>query len=169
MLLATAGILPLVAYGAVSIYSLRSGTRQSVVAGNLNVARRAAEQIQLYIDTNIKILRTLASDLEGTSLQLWQQDRILKNHVLDFPEYREITLFDATGAPVASSRVGRPQLRPDASGTPVGPDVTLSSVAVDDDLLPTAVVSIRLKRLHQPRGLLPGGLRPAVRSWTSLR
>ncbi len=159
MLLATAGILPLVAYGAVSIYSLRSGTRQSVVTGNLNVARRAAEQIQLYVDTNLKILQTLASDLEGTSLQPWQQDKILKNHVLDFPEYREITLFDATGSPVASSRVGRPQLRPDASGTPVGADVMLSSVAVDDDLLPTAVVSIRLKRLNEPRGWLLGELR----------
>ncbi|RPH62604.1 MAG: hypothetical protein EHM89_05320, partial [Acidobacteria bacterium] len=74
MLLATAGILPLLVYGAVSIYSLRVGTRQSVVTGNVNVAKRAAEQIQLYIDTNFKILRAVASDIEGTNLLAWQQD-----------------------------------------------------------------------------------------------
>ena len=118
MLLAAAGILPLLAYGAVSIFSLRTGTRQSVVTGNLNVARRAAEQIELYVDTNVKILQTLAADLEDTSLEPWQQDRILKNYVLDFPEFREITLFDATGRPSRRAASADRSSRPDASGTP---------------------------------------------------
>jgi signal transduction histidine kinase len=159
MLLATAGILPLLVYGAVSIYSLRVGTRQSVVTGNVNVARRAAEQIQLYIDTNIKILRAVASDLDGTNLQAWQQDRILKNYVIEFPEFREITLFGATGAAVASSRVGRPELRADQGGTSVGDNVTMSPITVDDDLLPTAVIGIRLRHLNESTGWLQGELR----------
>jgi signal transduction histidine kinase len=159
MLLATAGIVPLLAYGVVSIYSLRSGTRQSVVTGNVNVAKRAAEQIQLYIDTNIKILQALGSDLENTNLEAWQQERILKNYLLEFPEFREITLFDAAGGPVATSRVGKPQLRPDLVGTLVRENVTLSPITVDDDLLPTGVIGIRLKRLNQATGWLQGELR----------
>src|SRR3954454_13217155 len=79
VLLAAAAILPLAAYGAISIYSLRKGTQTSVISGNINVANRAAQEIRLYIDTNIKILQTLASDLEDTNLVAWQQDRILKN------------------------------------------------------------------------------------------
>jgi signal transduction histidine kinase len=159
MLLATAGIVPLLVYGVVSIYSLRQGTIQSVVTGNVNVAKRAAEQIQLYIDTNIKILQALAADLENTNLESWQQERILRNYLLEFPEFSEITLFDATGAPVASSRVGRPQLRADQVGNPVRENVTLTPIAVDDDLLPTGVIGIRLSHLNQPAGRLQGQLR----------
>ena len=38
-MLATAAVVPLLTYGAVSVYSLREGTRRTVVDGNLNVAR----------------------------------------------------------------------------------------------------------------------------------
>ncbi len=46
LLLAAAGILPLLVYGAVSIYSLRDATRRSVITGNENVAqaRRRADR-----------------------------------------------------------------------------------------------------------------------------
>ncbi len=105
VLLAAAGILPLVVYGAVSILSLRDATRRSVIAGNENVARRVAEQIGLYVQTNVDILQSVAGNLTDTNLAQWQKDRILKNAVLDFPEFREITLYDAAGVQIASSRV----------------------------------------------------------------
>ena len=97
LLLAAAGILPLLVYGAVSIFSLRDATRRSVIAGNENVARRVAEQIALYVQTNVDILQSVAGNLDDTNLEQWQQDRILKNAVLDFSEFREITLYDADG------------------------------------------------------------------------
>ena len=159
-LLAAAAILPLAAYGAVSIYSLREGTQTSVISGNINVANRAAQEIRLYIDTNVKILQTLASDLEETNLEPWQQDRILKNYVLQFPEFREITLYDATGSQVASSRVGASKLQVPQSGTKFGNDVTMSPIDVDDDLLPTSVVGIRLIHVGQASGWLVGQNQP---------
>ena len=156
LLLAGAAILPLLAYGAVSIYSLRQGTQQSVINGNMNVARRAAEQIRLYVQTNVNILQSVASELENTNLQQWQQDRILKNHVLDFQEFRELTLFDATGAQVASSRVGSSSIQIPETGTKFGEGVTMSPINLDDDLLPTAVVAIRTTHLGRPGGWLVG-------------
>jgi signal transduction histidine kinase len=155
-LLAAAAILPLAVYGVVSIYSLRQGTQTSVVSGNINVANRAAQEIRLYVTTNVKILQTLASDLEDTNLQAWQQDRILKNYVLQFPEFREITLYDAAGTQVASSRVGASKLQVPQSGTKFGTDVTMSPIAVDDDLLPTSVVGIRLVHTGNAAGWLVG-------------
>ena len=155
-LLAAAGILPLLVYGAVSIYSLRDATRRSVITGNENVARRVAEQIGLYVQTNIDILQSVAGNLSDTNLAPWQQDRILKNAVLDFPEFREITLYDATGALLASSRVGDSKLQFPASGTSFGPNITVSQIAIDDDLLPTAVVGIKLAHVGQSSGALVG-------------
>ncbi len=155
-MLAAAGILPLLLYGAVSIYSLRDGTRRSVITGNENVARRVAEQIGLYIQTNADILQSVASTLADTNLEQWQQDRILKNAVLDFPEYRELTLYNADGTQRASSRIGKSALQFPENGTSFGSAITVSSIAIDDDFLPTAVVGIKLTQLGQSSGSLVG-------------
>jgi HAMP domain-containing protein len=154
--LAAAGILPLLVYGAVSIYSLRDGTRRSVIAGNENVARRVAEQIGLYVQTNVDILQSVAANLSNTNLEQWQQDRILKNAVLDFAEFREITLYDATGTQLASSRVGQSQLQFPQSGTAFSSTTTLSPIAIDDDFLPTADVGIKLTQVGASAGSLVG-------------
>jgi signal transduction histidine kinase len=156
LLLAVAGILPLLIYGAVSIFSLRVATMRSVTAGNENVARRVAEQIALYVQTNVDILQSVAGNLDDTNLEPWQQDRILKNAVLDFSEFREITLFDATGTQLASSRVGQSKIAFPQSGTTFGPRTTVSPIGIDDDFLPTAVVGIRLARVGQSSGSLVG-------------
>jgi signal transduction histidine kinase len=153
VLLAAAGILPLLLYGAVSIYSLRDATRRSVINGNENVARRVAEQIALYVQTNIDILQSVAGNLADTNLMQWQQDRILKNAVLDFPEFREITLSDAAGQQIASSRVGTSKVQPQP-GIAFGQNITLSQIAIDDDFLPTAVVTIKIEQLGTSRSLV---------------
>ena len=110
LLLAAAAVVPLLAYGFISLMSLERGTRQTVVQGNLNVATRAAEEIRRYVVTNADLLKVLSADLQDTSLSQPQQDRILKNYVLQVREFREITLFDQSGATVATSRVGKPRV-----------------------------------------------------------
>src|SRR5262249_36639569 len=110
LLLGLAAVVPLLAYGLVSIVSLQRGTRDSVVAGNQNVATRAAEEIRRYVTTNADLLKALAADLQNTGLDARQQDLILKNYVLEFREFRELTLFTSDGRVVATSRVGRPRI-----------------------------------------------------------
>jgi signal transduction histidine kinase len=142
--MAAAAVLPLLAYGAWSIVSLRTGAQQAVIQGNLNVARRAAEQIELYVTGSVKILKAVAADLQQTGLAPWQKDRILKNFVLQFPEFRELTLLDDTGRPTVSSSLGTPTASvPGSEGVNVE-GALMSSFSVDDDLLPTAVVAVRL-------------------------
>ena len=142
--MAAAAVLPLLAYGAVSILSVRSGAQQAVIDGNLNVARRVAEQIELYVTSSVKILNAVSADLQQTGLQRWQQDRILKNFVLDFPEFAELTLLDETGMPVVSSRLGTPTTDIPGSDSVNVAGALMSRFTVDDDLLPTAVVAVRL-------------------------
>jgi len=168
-MLATAAVVPLLTYGAVSMYSLRTGTRETVVDGNLNVARQVAEQVHRYISTNLQIFQALAADLDSTNLSADQSDRILKNYVLRFPEFRELTVVDAAGRPQATSRVSRadvvasPEFKtltmqaPDGSATmPGAPLVRMSRVFVDGDLLPTSVVATPLGRAGSPDGWLVG-------------
>src|SRR4029079_9897183 len=111
LLLASAAVAPLLVYGLVSLWSLERGTRDSVITGNRNVATRAAEEIRRYVTTNAQLLKALAANLQETELQSWQQERILKNHILRFREFRELSLLGESGQVIASSTVGAPALR----------------------------------------------------------
>jgi signal transduction histidine kinase len=156
LLLAIAAVVPLVAYGVVSIWSLQRGTRESIVTGNLNVATRASEEIRRYVVTNAALLKALAADLQDTGLETWQQDRILKNYVLQFREFREVSLFDESGRVSASSRLGQPKVAIPKDAALVVDGVRMSPLRVDEDLLPTAAFGIHLTKLNQPAGWLAG-------------
>jgi signal transduction histidine kinase len=144
LLLAAAAVLPMLGYGAMSIFSLRTGAQQAVIDGNLNVARQVAEQIELYVTGSVNILKAVAADLQQTGLQRWQQDRILKNFVLQFTEFRELALLDDNGQPVVSSRLGKPTVTvPGSEGVNIN-GTLISRFSVDDALLPTAVIAARL-------------------------
>ena len=110
--------------------------------GNLNVARQVGEQVRRYISTNHKILLALAADLDATNLSAVQQDQILKNYALRFPEFRELSVFDERGAAVATSRAGAPTVKLPPDDTPVVYGVRMSPVYVDADLLPTSLVAV---------------------------
>src|SRR6185295_19630258 len=156
LLLALAAVVPLVAYGLVSIWSLQRGTRESVIVGNQNVATRAAEEIHRYVVSHAEVLKALAADLQDTGLETWQKDRIVKNYVLQFREFRELTLFDEAGTMIASSRVGQPRVAIPKDAKLSLDGVLMSPIRVDDDLLPTATFGIHLLKLNRPAGWLAG-------------
>jgi signal transduction histidine kinase len=158
LLIATAAVLPLFVYGLVSMESLRRGTEQSVGRGNQEVARHIAARISQYFDNNVRVLRSIGLELQGTQLTAWQRARILRNHVLDFPEFREISLFDAAGRVVATSRPGPSRLHiPESVGAR---DTTRGTFYVDTphidlDALPTTTLSVQLlERSDSPAWLV---------------
>jgi signal transduction histidine kinase len=156
LLLGLAAVVPLIVYGIVSIVSLRRGTRQSVVQSNANVAARAAEEIRRYITTNADLLKALAANLQDTGLTRDQQDRIIKNYVLEIREFREITLFDEAGGVVATSRIGQPRVEVPKNAPLLIDRVTMSGIRVDEDLLPSTLFAMHLTKLGAPAGWLVG-------------
>jgi signal transduction histidine kinase len=156
LLLALAAVVPLIAYGIVSILSLQNGTRQDVIQGNQNVAMRAAEEIRRYVTTNAELLKALAANLQDPSLTPTQQDRVLKNYVLQIREFREISLFDEAGAAVATSRIGKPHVDIPKAAPILVDNVSMSGIRVDEDLLPTTLFAIHMMRLGEPSGWLVG-------------
>lgn len=156
LLIATAAVAPLIIYGVVSVHTLVNGTRESVNAGNLNVANQAAAQVDEYVRNNVRVLQSLASELNATDLAHWQQERILKDHVLAFPEFRELSLFDPSGHVISSSSIRTPQARVPDNAREQGNGVYIAPVRVDDDLLPTTTIAIRLTRLGHDSGWIVG-------------
>jgi signal transduction histidine kinase len=143
LLIASAAVAPLAVFGLVSLTSLQTGTEQSVIQGNLAVAQQVAERVGLYFDSNSRTLRSLGVEIRGTQLQAWQQARILRNHVLDFPEFREITVFDGGGRPLSTSRVGHSTLSfPDGLDRERG--FFVAAPQLDRDFLPTTTIAVPL-------------------------
>jgi signal transduction histidine kinase len=156
-LIATAAVAPLLIYGIVSVRSLRTGTRTSVIDGNLQVADQIAQRIALYIANNIRVLRSVGAELSATQLEDWQRSRILRNCVLDFLEFRELTVTGPDGSVIATSRFGPSRLvAPDAQAVPR--NVYLAPLRVDDDFLPATTIGIRLPTSTTSGGWVVGDL-----------
>ena len=157
MLIATAAVAPLVIYGVVSMRQLRSGTEESVTKGNLGIATQAAAQINQYVENNQRVLRSIALELRTTGLESWQQSRILKDAVLDFPEFRELSMFDAVGrahsAPAASALRRSPI--PDRAKV-ASRDVYVAPLKQDNDGLPTTTIAVRLEPNDAESGWVVG-------------
>jgi len=154
MLIGTAAVAPLMIFGAVSLSRVLEGTQSSVREGNLRVAEQVARQLKLYIDNNARVLRSLGQELNGIGLEPWQQSRILKNHVLEFPEFREVTLFDASGRPAATSRIGAPAAEVPATLDRDTEGVQVEPVFQDEDLLPAANLAVAIWSANEHLGWL---------------
>ena len=150
---AAAGILPLLVYGSISIVSLRSDTT-SVITGNENVARRAAEQIGLYVQTNVDILQSVAGNLADTDLDPGSRTASSRMTCCISGVPRDYAVRRGRHA-LASSRVGQARIRFRIRHG-LRPNITMSPIRIDDDLLPTSVFSIHLTQLGQPAGWLAG-------------
>jgi len=156
LLIATAAILPLIVYGAVSIGSLRRGTTDSVTDGNKKVATQVAEQVALYMRSNTRVLQSIGAELGANALTPWQQERLVKDYVLQFPEFREITLFDASGVALVSSAVRETRLDVPENARRRPENTYIDPVRVDDDLLPTTNIAVRLTRSQKEAGWIVG-------------
>jgi signal transduction histidine kinase len=145
LMMAAAAIVPLLAYGAWSLISSRRSNELAVINGNSNAANGAAAQIERYLSDTSRILRSAAAEIHQTGLKPWQKDRMLKDFGQQFHELSEIVLIDGTGQPVASSRVGKPNLPiPSDASRRIG-DVLISPFSVDDALLPYAIMAVQLQ------------------------
>jgi signal transduction histidine kinase len=158
MLIATAAVAPLVTYGLVSVLQLRNGTEESVFKGNLGIAQQVATQINQYVENNQRVLRSISLELRTTGLARWQQSRILKDAVLDFPEFRELSMFDAGGHPIETSRFGAPTVAvPPASSVGDAP-FYVAPLKQDNDLLPTTTIAVRIRPGDPESGWIVGEL-----------
>lgn len=141
LLVTTAALVPLVVFGVVAGWTLRTTTRTSVLETHAAIAARASEAIGLYLRSTEQLVRSAASDIVGTGLTRAQQGRVLWNHVVMIPQIRSLTLYDATGRPVASSDLaGLPPPLPQR----ITAGLVLLPVDLDADQLPRTRMILRL-------------------------
>lgn len=116
------------------------------------MARQISERIAQYFDNTRRILNSVAGQMQGTQLHGWQQNRILRNHALDFPEFRELTLFDSAGSVVATSRATSVRLSTPPRVLQRDDPVYIAPPRLDHDELPTTTIALSLTSQGAPGG-----------------
>ncbi len=157
VLLVLSALIPMVTFGTISIWTSRRATYASVSQGNLNVAQRAAEQIELYVSNSIDVLKALAENINRADLKDWQKERIIKNYVINFEEFEQIYITDKEGREVVTTRLGmEPEDRSGEPGfkTAISGEIYRSEVFISDNLVPSMSIAVPLKRLNQIDGVI---------------
>lgn len=128
--LAAAALLPLVCFGAWSLTSFTRATRESVIAGHLQLTTSEAAHIERESSESLKSVEALALMLDAVDTPEHQQ-LVIDAAAARSPELQHIAIVDGSGR----TRVGEAG-EPIASGalTPAGPGgMLLSQPRVDAD------------------------------------
>jgi len=156
LLLIISLLIPLSIYGILSIWTSRHFNFKSVTEGNLNVAKRAASEIDLYVSNNIAILNALAQNLGRFYIPEHEQKLMLSNYKLNFSGIEKILITDEAGKEVMSTNGGSSvDLSQDiAYQTAINGEVYKSDVFISENLSPSMTIAVPLKRLDTVKGAM---------------
>jgi len=159
ILLVSAALVPLVLFGIFSIMTSRAANYRSVSEGNLNVAKRAADQIELYVQNGIQILKGIAENVNRIRLEPWQKETIIKNYVINFEQFHEIYVTDRKGMQAATTDLGAEltdKSKDPAVITALKGEAHRSTVYISDQLVPMMTISVPIIRLNEVDGVVVG-------------
>lgn len=152
-------MIPIILFGAISIYSSLRVTYQRVMQGNQNVTRRAASEIETYLKNSIDTMRTLADNLSNVNLNSAQKERIIKNYVIDYGRLEEVLLIDQETNERISTRPEtdfKTILDSDEFKISAGGKISLSDIIISSSLAPTMKILVPIFHLGKVRGALIG-------------
>ncbi|MBI3812475.1 MAG: HAMP domain-containing protein [Nitrospirae bacterium] len=161
LLLTLSALAPMILFGIIAVRTSRDTARQIVAEENLQVARRAAHEIEQYIMNSVMIIEALAQNLAKTDLKPWQKERMVRNYALQFEQFQSIDLVDTYGRSIATSGLDAlPQnkIREAAVQAALAGRIYRSEVFISKNFTPGMTVAIPLKVLGEFQGAIVGEL-----------
>ncbi len=130
--------LPMAVFGWVALQSIAHASRETAAQAYVTIATATATSLATYVEEAARNLVVLADGLSAESPLDHALDARLRHFIIDYPPFRRITLLGPEHRVLATSElVGPPAtLTPRPAAWRLG-NVTLTSVASDDALLPT--------------------------------
>jgi PAS domain S-box-containing protein len=136
--------LAVIATGTVIVTLSGSTLRRNISERNLQIARRASNEISLYIEDSIRDV-TATANILGALKDPWVQDILLENLVVTFNRFQSISLVTVSGQLIASSRLSPRQdysIDAEALSRAVSGKTYISSVGLTSERLPYLTIAI---------------------------
>ena len=136
--------LSVMATGTVLVTLSGRTLRRNISERNLQIARRASNEISLYIEDAITEVRAIA-DVLAAVRDPWVQDILLENLVVTFSRFQSISLVTVSGRLIASSSLGKQmdhRLDPQALSRAVSGNTYLSPVGLTSEQLPYLTIAV---------------------------
>lgn len=159
ILLSAAAGIPLLIFYFLSIQEAGSAVIQTMDRDRKFAARRGADEIRLFLDKTIQIIRNTAKHLETMKLSAWQKETLLMNLTLYNRDLFNKAYLVAPDASVVVSTQGTPATLGKRQADFFGQlrdrgRVRLSGVEISREKSPLITVSAPVMKFNKPRWFL---------------
>ena len=146
--------IPVLIVGLLLLATARRSIEDTVADGNLEVARRASNEIRLYIEQAQRVIDLAADNMDmidGTDA-VYQQ--LIDNLVIRQDFLSELSVLDLSGSERLTTRLEGPlRARPDLA-LPPEDGTTISPVFIAGDGLPAVTITVPVRSLDEHTGYL---------------
>ena len=149
--------VPILVVGWVLIGTTQRSIKNSVAEGNLTLAKRAADEISLYVQNGLGILREMANVPSMTGMDRWNQDIIINNAKRRSDIFEKLYVLNREGNEVVSTSFTQFQRAHDthpAFVTAMQGDEYISPVFISESRLPVITVSEPILKFNNVVGVL---------------
>lgn len=152
--------LPVVILGVLLINTSQNAVRRSVLSNHQQIAKRAAESVEMFIKGPKDLLISTAAILGVTEMDSWQQETVLVELALDNPVFIRVASFNTDGKEIASSEMAsRDFLYAKRLVQTINNNMTFfSDMSFMDDGTPYITVAVPVRRLGRVVGGVVGDI-----------
>lgn len=149
--------VPLVIMGRSLVMVSDSSIEESVEENYVQIAKRAAREISMFVERPRELLLASTSVLSVIGDDAWRQETVLVDMALNYSFMMRISLFDIAGNETVTSALGDLgtfKLEQTVRDEIVEDDVYISSIEFSEDNIPYLVIALALKEQHKIIGFL---------------
>lgn len=146
--------IPVLIVGLLLLATARRSIEDTVADGNLEVARRASNEIRLYIEQAQRVIDLAADNMDMIDATDAVYQQLIDNLVIRQDFLSELAVLDLSGGERLTTRLeGSLTARPDLA-LPPGEGTAISPVFIADDGLPAVTITVPLRRFDEHTGYL---------------
>ena len=142
--------IPVLIIGVMLIQTTRESIETTVADGNFEIAKRASNEIRLYIEQAQSVVSQVADNMGILDTTPIERQRLIDNVVVRHEQFRELAVLDLEGRELLCTRLAEhdvPHLRDDLV-LPQLESVSISQVFISEDRLPSVQMTVPILRFN---------------------
>jgi len=153
------GVLPLIIVSLVLINLSQTTVQSYLFQRNLEMARRASNEISLFIKEPLTILTTLAQTRDILEMERFTQSRVINKVKIRNTIFRKIFILDHSGVAVVTTRFGE-ELKDYSKEAffraAMGGNIFFSPVYFTPSRFPVMLIALPIKKYDTVEGVMAG-------------